>query len=318
MSAGLLIKTAGLHVGGAFDFNNYPLPTPTALFRLPSGHRLAYDEYGNSSGYPLFYFHDSGSSRLECCFFHRSAKKQGYRLIAIDRPGIGCSEYYSYQSAREFCRQVVHLADDLGLAEFGVMSLGAGGIYGMTLAHLVPARVKLQLSIAGVPGNVFNELNSGSYVASCIDELAPTLIKLMVRIKYCLFPDNPAATFERLQEYLSYTDRKMLANPGVQKILALDQQETIRSGCRGMAQDLGICFRKLDFSLREIEVPSVIWQGTADRLSQRSNCEYMVSHMPRASYYRVPNRGHFFFIQSMDDVFYRLRHSCEISHAIAA
>ena len=101
-------------------------------------------------------------------------------------------------------------------------------------------------------------------------------------------------------------------------ILELDQREAIRNGYRGIAQDLSICFRKLDFSLQEVSVPAVVWQGCADRLSKRSDCEYMVARMPQASFHRVPNQGHFFFVYSMDDVFSRLGSAFDTKSARAA
>jgi hypothetical protein len=69
MQAGILTKT----VTDPADSRTSIAPTPTAFFTLPSGRKLAYDEYGSASGYPLFYFHDGGSSRLEAAFFESSA-----------------------------------------------------------------------------------------------------------------------------------------------------------------------------------------------------------------------------------------------------
>jgi pimeloyl-ACP methyl ester carboxylesterase len=230
-----------------------------------------------------------------------------YRIISLDRPGIGCSDYYALQSAQQFCADVLLLADQLKLQQFGVMSLGAGGVYAISLAHMAPERVSLHLSIAGVPGNVFNETGKHSYAANCMNELAPALVKFLVRVRHAFFPDDPQQMLERMQDHLSYTDRKTVTNPRIQKILTLDQQEAMRNGHRGIAQDLAICFRKLTFSLSEVEVQAVIWQGCADKLSQRSDCEYMVARMPQASLHRVPNQGHFFFVHSMNDVFIRLR-----------
>ena len=139
MQAGILPKFE--NDSAKFGISDYS--TPDALFMLPSGPKLAYDEYGASSGYPMFYFHDAGSSRLEAAFFESSARSQGYRIIAIDRPGIGCSDYYALQSAQQFCGDVLRLADELNIAQFGVMSLGAGGVYAITMAHLAPERCNI-------------------------------------------------------------------------------------------------------------------------------------------------------------------------------
>ena len=291
---------------------------PKAFYTLPSGSRLAYDEYGTSSGRPLIYFHDGGSSRLECAFFHASARQLGFRLIAVDRPGIGCSDYYSAPTPSQFCNDVMLLTNQLGITDFGVMSLGAGGIYALSLARNYPDRVSFNLCLAGLPGNVFNEASGPSYAASCWNEFTPPLIKMLVRIKQRFFPDDPEQSIERLQQYLSFTDRKTLFNPRVLEILALDHREALRLGNRGVAQDLAVCFRKLEFSLMDVKIPTMIWQGCADRLSRRSDCEFMAARMPNANLYRVPNRGHFFFVHSMDEVFRRLRSLKFQESAIAA
>lgn len=284
------------------------IPANTATqYCILNNHRLAYQEFGNKHGTPLFYFHDSGSSRLEARFFDIAGRQYGFRLIAVDRPGIGGSEYYPISSPLDYCQDVLALADHLKLRHFGVMSLGAGGIYALTLAHHYAERVDFKLSLAGVPGSVFNESVGHSYAASCWNELTPMLIKLLVRIKHRFFPDDPEKLLERLERYLSYTDRKALGDPEIYKVLASDQREAARNGYEGIAQDLAVCFRKLDFQLRDVAVPTVIWQGGADRLSQRADCEYMLARMPDVRYHRVPNRGHFFFVHKMDQVFQGLR-----------
>lgn len=318
MDVGILNKSGDSVSDYQRDFQSASTPIPSRTFTLPSGHQLAYDEYGSKSGYPLVYFHDSGSSRLECSFFHRSARRLGYRIIAVDRPGIGCSNFYQLRSCSQFCEDILLLADSLGLGQFGVMSLGAGGVYGLSLAHLAPQRVEIQLLLAGIPGNVFSERNKTSYMAKCINVVTPTLVRLLVNLKQTFFPGNAEKNLQRLQDYLSYTDRKILTKPRVIKMLALDQSEAVRQGSRGIAQDTALCFRKLDFNLPAVEVPALIWQGGADRLSQRSDCEYLVSNLPAANFYRVSNGGHFFFLQNMDEVFGRLRTSIDLHWARAA
>ena len=289
------------------EIKNLQSPTASASLKLPTACELAYDEYGSTAGYPLIYFHDAGSSRLECSFFHHSARRLGYRLIAVDRPGIGCSSFYSLKSCSQFCEDIVLLADELGLDQFGIMSLGAGGVYGLSLAHMVPERVQIQLFLAGIPGNVFNDRSDSSYLAKCINGVTPRMVKLLVNLKQSLFPIDAESGLRRLQEFLSYTDRKILARPRVIKTLALNQSEAVRQGSRGIAQDTALCFRKLEFALAAVEVPAQIWQGSADRLSLRSDCEYLASKLPIANYYRVANGGHFFFLQNMDEIFSRLR-----------
>lgn len=287
------------------------------LFALKSGHTISYSEYGDSAGFPLVYFHDSGSSRLECGFFHRSAKQLGYRLIAIDRPGIGYSDFLSYTSATEFCRKVLELTSALKLHSFAVMSMGGGGVFALSMSHLAPAKVQFHLSLSGIPINVFRESANDSYSSSILRSVAPIVMKLWVQLKHRLFPDSPHLHIERLSSLLSYTDRKALNNPRVSQALELDLMESIRQGYQGVAQDVSLAFTKVDFRLEQIDVPVFIWQGSADNLSGHAESEFMVSRMPQASLFRVPNQGRFFFIQDMDAVFNQLKCTLACERAIA-
>lgn len=306
MQSGILDRAIGILGSRQGLSESERLPVPMSTFQRPGGSLLAFDEYGSATGYPLFYFHDAGSSRLECAFYHRAARKHGYRLIAIDRPGIGGSTYFPLLDATTFCNELLRLADALQLTKFGVLALGAGGIYAMTLAHMAPDRVSNILSLGGIPGTAFNESHPSSFIASCVQGLTPACVQFMTRVRHGLFREDPEQVAAQLEELLSGADRKTLAIPRIRQLLTLDLQETLRQGGRGAAQDLGVCFRKFDFQLGAICVPTVIWQGAADRISSRSDCEFLVARMPNASYHRVTNRGHFFFVHCMDEVFGRL------------
>ncbi len=318
MLTGILSKANALLSAKQTQSGTPQRTSPTAHFENSSGHQLAYDMYGQRSGYPLFFFHDAGSSRLEAVFFQNAARKQGFRLIAIDRPGIGCSEFYHSENSSDFCADVLCLAVQLELSSFGLMSCGAGGVYATTLAYRHPQAVKVHLNLAGIPGNVFNESLAQSTTAGLINEWTPALIEFGVRLRHALFTEDTDSALARMQEFLSYTDRKVLALPRIRQILAMDQSESIRNGARGVAQDLAMCYRKLDFCLQQVPVPTDIWQGSADHLAWRANCEYQTSRLPNARFFRVPNRGHFFFLTCMDEIFQRLRTRCDIQQDLAA
>ncbi len=279
----------------------------TPEYFLFNTYRLAYTEYGAASGTPVFYFHDGGSSRLEAELFHQSAQRNGFRLLVVDRPGIGKSDFFVCSRPEEFCAAVAALADLKGLQHYGVMSLGAGGIYALTLAHMQPNRVLFKLSLAGVPGSVFNEQNSSSYSATCWNELTPLLVKLLVRIKHRFFHADPVSAIRQLAQHLCAADRHSLADKSLFKALANDLEEAMSNGYEGIAQDIALSYRKLDFRLQEVSVPTEIWQGECDRLSQRSDCEFLTSRLPNARFHRVAGKGHFFFMHRMDAVFGELR-----------
>jgi len=298
-------SAAAVTYAGLFDLNLRP--QPTAVVRLPDGRDLAYDEYGSNTGFPVFYFHDSGSSRLEGAFFHKSSLQQNIRVIAVDRPGIGCSDYRHKASAAEFAADVSYLASQLGIVRFGLMSIGSGGVFALTMAYLYPDQVSIHMCFAGIPHNVFSDrpTANANYFDTCLRGILPPAIRLSIRLRYNLLQENPERYWQRLYQLSGYADRKTLANPRIRKILESGQQESFRQGSTGVAQDTATGFRKLTFQLDQVKVPVLIWQGTADNLSSRSECEFMASRLPTGSYHRVTNQGHFFFVSCMNHVYSR-------------
>lgn len=63
-------------------------PDRVQFLQLADGRDLAWSEYGHRHGYPLVYPHREAGSRSEAKLLHESAFAAGFRLIAVDRPGI--------------------------------------------------------------------------------------------------------------------------------------------------------------------------------------------------------------------------------------
>jgi len=63
--------------------------------KLKDGRMLGYAEYGSSDGKPVFYFHGHPSSWLDWPLFDAddSATELNARIIAVDRPGTGLSDF---------------------------------------------------------------------------------------------------------------------------------------------------------------------------------------------------------------------------------
>ncbi len=275
---------------------------PAKHFQHTAQHQLSFQEFGAADGRVVFYFHDIGSSRLEGSLFNEAAASAGIRLIAVDRPGIGGSSFYK-AGPQEFAVSVVALADHLGVEQFAALSLGGGSVYALQLARLAPHRLRKHVCLGGVPGSVFNENTSHSYLASCWNELTPVMIKLWVHMKHQFFPDTgPQDSMARLEQHLSWQDRQAIRQHAVRRLLKRDQLEALRAGCRGVAQEMANCYRKLDFRLQDVSVPTVIWQGETDQLSRRSDCEYLAARLPAAQLNVIAGAGHFFFLGKLGQV----------------
>ena len=97
--------------------------------QLPDGRRLGYDERGPSNGKPLFYFHGSPSSRVESTLYVSEDLLQSLnvRLIAVDRPGMGLSDFQPNRRILDCSQDVVALADHLNIERFAILAYSLGG-----------------------------------------------------------------------------------------------------------------------------------------------------------------------------------------------
>lgn len=108
---------------------------------LKDGRTLAWAEYGDPHGVPVFYFHGGGGSYLEGACFHREAQSNGVRLIAPSRPGgLGSTPKPGFHPL-DFAADCVELATHLGVKQFVTTGNSNGGLFTMAVAFALPEQV---------------------------------------------------------------------------------------------------------------------------------------------------------------------------------
>ena len=80
---------------------------------LPDGRTIAYAEWGDAHGDPVFYFHGWPGSRLEAALCGDAARRHHVRLISLDRPGYGRSTSQRNRTIGAWARDVTAVADAL-------------------------------------------------------------------------------------------------------------------------------------------------------------------------------------------------------------
>lgn len=76
-----------------------------------NGRKIAFSQYGDPKGKPVFYFHGWPASRLSGGVYDGIAKKLRIRVISPDRPGFGLSDYQSNRTLLDWPADVVAIAD---------------------------------------------------------------------------------------------------------------------------------------------------------------------------------------------------------------
>ena len=87
---------------------------------------LAFCEWGDPDGAPLFFLHGSPGSCLSRCLVNGEYERHAIHAITYDRPGYGLSSRQPRHGVADAAGDVQSIADHLGLAEFAVVGVWGG------------------------------------------------------------------------------------------------------------------------------------------------------------------------------------------------
>lgn len=229
---------------------------------LADGRTLGYAEYGDANGKPLMFFHGGGGSRLLCELLHEAALRRGVRVIAPDRPGMGLSDPQPRRRLLDWPKDVVQLADSLGVQRFATMGFSAGAPHALACTAVIPDRL------------------SATIVVGCMDRSAFSVVPFMNQLML-LAPGWAGRTFANSMSYMVHdpikaarrsaawfgeADRHAFADPEFARIIYEATREAIRGGTSGVALDVKLAFSGFGFSLGEVAGRIYLWHGDDDRM----------------------------------------------------
>src|SRR6202030_3637230 len=119
------------------------------VLRLQSGGHVAYDEYGDPRGVPVFFCHGWPSSRTMAELTDSAARELGVRIISPDRPGICDSTFQPNRKLIDWPETVQELADHLQLERFRILAISGGAPYAYATAWKIPERVCAVAIVSG-------------------------------------------------------------------------------------------------------------------------------------------------------------------------
>lgn len=285
------------------------MAAPDNVLRLRDGRLLGYAEYGDPQGRPLFYFHGYPNSRLGAQIAHEAAARGGVRIVALDRPGFGLSDFQPGRRIVDWPNDVVEAADALGVERFAVIGISGGGPYAAACAAKVPPRLTAVAIVSGL-----GPLDVPASVAG-MGRLQQRLLPIARRIPGLHWLVRPGlAVFGRLvrrfpEQMLSLmsrtvppADKAVLARRDVRAVMRADLAEAFRQGSRGAAWELSLFLRPWGFRLEEISIAVDLWQGGVDVNVPASMGRYQAQTIPtcRARFY--PDEGHLLVIDRLEEI----------------
>lgn len=118
-----------------------PQPRIDPHIQLSDQRRLAYAEYGEPAGVPIFLFHGLPGSRLAWGYLPGNSFPSGLRVIAPDRPGYGRSDPNPGRTLLDWANDIAELADALAIAKFEIAGVSGGGPGALACTWEMPDRL---------------------------------------------------------------------------------------------------------------------------------------------------------------------------------
>ena len=245
---------------------------------LPDGSILEYADLGAPDGVPVVYQPGSPSTAGGGALLDDAARRHGVRLISVSRPGYGASTSRP-PSLESVARQVVALADLLGVASFGTYGSSGGGPYALATAAVAPDRVTRVVVAAG-PAPSDAESDSLETVTAEVAAFAAPLLALDADgFRAAMTAEVPP------------NERYFESRPAEAAVFFADMRRALDPP-DGFVRDNVDWGGVWDLDLAAVTAPVDLLYGDADQMVPLHNGERLAALIPHATFTVLPGAGH--------------------------
>lgn len=277
------------------------------VFQLSDGRNVAYAEYGDPDGEPIFHCHSVLGSRLELAFDAREISEQkSVRLIVMDRPGYGASDPEPKTNFINWVKDLVQLADHLNIEKFSLTGYAMGGIYALACAHEIPERLKKVTVISACMApespsdfeNIIPLYKMNYRLAKHIPKVYGLLSAVLVKGVL----SDPASFFEQFSAKLDEADRNIMYSENFKTGMFDALKEGFRLGGKASSRDVVQLMHDWSFNLSDINIPINIWHGSCDYHVPLVLGERFTEHIKNTKLHIKEEQGHYMFYTHWSEI----------------
>jgi pimeloyl-ACP methyl ester carboxylesterase len=264
--------------------------------QLSDGRQLGYQEYGDRDGRPVFYFHGWIGSRLDFGPNDGIARQLGVRVIAVDRPGCGSSDFQQDRRLLDWPKDVSELADALGFGQFAICGHSFGGPYVAACAYQLADRVTSAAIVAGISPLSFDGATRGMpapvRLVLWLGGHAPVMTRPYVAMMAKMAVNKPDTFAKGISSILPEDESALLDTPRFDGFFE-NIGEMVKHGSKGAYWDARVFLGDWGFDCADIEMPVSLFYGTADQNVPIQMGEYYRDAIPSTEATFYEGEGHF-------------------------
>ena len=276
--------------------------------QLPDGRQIGFQEYGDREGSPVFFFHGWIGSRLDFAPNDAIARELGVRVISVDRPGCGSSDFQEHRRLLDWPDDVSVLADALGLDKFAICGHSFGGPYVAACAYQLPGRITSAAIVAGISPLSFKGATRGMpgfvRLALWLGGSAPVLTRPYVALMGRMVK-NPDSIAKGIGSLLPDDELALLDTPRFDGFFD-NFGEMVKNGSDGAYWDARVFLGEWGFDCADIEIPVSLFYGTVDQNVPIQMGEYYRDEIPNSEATFYEGEGHFIMYSHADEILSRL------------
>jgi pimeloyl-ACP methyl ester carboxylesterase len=269
-----------------------------AVAVTPDGRRLGYAEAGDLDGPPVFAFHGIPGSRsdFERLFGQQGLEGSGVRVIGIDRPGFGVSDFQQNRRFHDWPADVATVADHLGIDRFAVLGYSAGGPYVIACARALSGRLTFAGIVSGVGPAETPRFRDGmgktDAIMTRLARIAPPLARLAIAQATRQAQRSPEKFSRTFDKELSPPDLEIHRDSATRQVVRDIFLESTRQGPAGVVHDYRIWARPSELAFEETDFPVRVWHGDLDEIVPMHHAQYVAGRLPKAEVTVLAGVGH--------------------------
>ncbi len=264
-------------------------PERQLAIKLKDGRTLGWREWGPVNGTPILFCTGAAMSG-HLGFGFDVLPKLGLRLLAIDRPGLGCSSHHQNKSLASWVDDVEKILKFIYANSVHVVGFSQGAPFALALA----AR-GLTCRVAIVSGQ--DQL----YHSSMRPLLIPDMQQMLNTIERDPdgFENHIAETFtieqmwNMVMNMNGERDREVYENPAFKAVYRRALEDGFSQGTKGYARDLILALSNWGFDVETLRLPIDLWYGRLDASPVHSP-DFGVTlsnRLPQASLHTLEDEG---------------------------
>jgi len=270
--------------------------------RLIHGHLIGSPERNRV----LVYHHGFPASGLEAMLAAKIAADLGITVLALDRPGLGSSEWYPDRKLEEWPGDVLLAADHLGIEKFSVLAVSGGTPGAVAVASKAPDRVHSLTIISGLgPVLIPGALHGMNWVNRRIIQLAQRRPRFSRTLLHCIassWRTTPIVATLWFATLLPRYDLGIVRRQSVASILSGTLRDAMRNGVAGVVSDFETLVSDWEGMLRDVRAPTHIWHGDCDTYVPMGMAHMMHERIKGSTIRIVPGGGHFMIVDLLPEI----------------